>query len=94
MSAIDRLFDLVDRQSLWSTTMPTTTTVSYEKVETTEQMSILPDTPNGPMLEVATKNKQGVVMVSQRYNLPAVDDLIGKLIKYRDMMATMEKALK
>lgn len=87
MSAIDRLLDMVTRDSLWwSTSIPTTT---LAKIETTEEMRILPDTANGPMLEIAQKNAQGVVVAAYRYNLPAVDELIGKLIKMRDHMARM-----
>lgn len=87
MSAIDRLFDMMTRDSLWTSTAAPT--VTFAKVDTSEEMRILPDTPNGPMLEIAQKNPQGVVLVAQRYNLYAVDDLIGRLIKMRDHMAQM-----
>lgn len=61
MSAIDRLFDMMSRDSVWWSTPV------LGKVETTEEMRILPDTPNGVMLEIAQKNAEGVVLVAQRY---------------------------
>lgn len=88
MSAIDRLLDMVSRDSLWWTPPAPITTLT--KVDTTEEMRILPDTPHGPMLEVAQKNSQGVEMVVLRYSLAAVDQLIGKLITMRDHMANIK----
>jgi hypothetical protein len=68
------------------------TTVTFEKVDATEELRIIPDTLNGPMLEIAQKNVHGVVLFSLRYNLTAVDELIGKLIKMRDHMDQMKNA--
>lgn len=90
MSAMDRLFEMMTRDSLWTTTAPTTT-VRYEKIEHIEQLSIIPDTEHGPMLEIASKNKEGITLYAQRLNLAAVDDLIGRLIKMRDHMAQMKR---
>lgn len=82
---IDRLFDLMVGQSQWTTT-------GLVKVPTTEEMTIAPDTPNGPMLQISKKDADGVVVYVEKLNLPAVDDLIGRLIKMRDHLATiMEK---
>lgn len=92
MNTIDRLLDMMSGQSLWTTAMPTWTTISTpQKIQnTTEELRILPDTPNGPMLEMVTQSAEGVELFKQRLNLAAVDDLIGKLIKMRDLMAVMK----
>lgn len=90
MSGIDRLFDLITRDSLWTTTMPTVTRTMV-KVSTTEQMAIIPDVPDGPMLEISFNDGSDLPVMRQRLNLAAVDDLIGKLIKMRDRMAAMKE---
>jgi hypothetical protein len=66
-------------------------TVREEKiVNATEEMSIIPDTEHGPMLEIGSRDESGMVIYRQRMNLATVDDLIGKLIKMRDHMAQMK----
>lgn len=88
--ALDRLFDFMDCQSLWTTTMPTVTRTMV-KVSTTEQMAIIPDGPDGPMLEISFNDGSDLPVMRQRLNLAAVDDLIGKLIKMRDRMAAIKE---
>lgn len=95
MSAIDKLLDFINQQSLRTTTMPTAAQVVMMPTKVDgfiEEMRIIPDTPNGPMLEIVTKSKDGIELFKQRFNLVAVDDLIGKLIKHRDLMAAMKES--
>jgi len=86
-SGIDRLFDWLDQEPQWTTPYVTRKLV---KMEVTDELSIVPDTPNGPMLQIVIKDTDGDVVFKQRYNLAAVDELIGKLIKMRDHMAQMK----
>jgi hypothetical protein len=83
---IDKLIDLM-REPQWS--MPTATR-TLVKIDAAPEMAIVPETPNGPVLEMTTQDGEGNVILKQRWNLPAVDDLIGKLIKMRDHMAQMK----
>jgi hypothetical protein len=68
--------------------LPTLTTASICDAE--QEMKIIPETEHGPMLEITERAKDGSAFHSQRLNLAAVDDLIGKLIKMRDHMAQMK----
>ncbi len=88
MSALDKLFDLMSAQSQWTSFSPPVT-FELVKVETVEEMAIVIDATHGPMLEIRLKNPKGVLVSNQRLNLPAVDDLVGRLIKMRDHMAAM-----
>jgi hypothetical protein len=81
------LLDLL-KESAW--TAPTWRTIRQEIVDPTEEMSIIPETEHGPMLEITSKDKDGTVVHRRRMNLAAVDDEIGKLIKMRDHMAAMK----
>ena len=85
-SATDKLLDLL-REGQW-------TTPQFSRVEVvvnaTQEMRILPETKNGPMLEVVSKDENDTVIHRTQMNLSAVDHLIGKLIKMRDHMAQMK----
>lgn len=87
-SSTDGLLDLI--RSNWSTPSWPTVTRQLVKVSVEHEMVIVPETPNGPMLEIVMKDGSGEVVFKQRLNLPAVDELIGKLIKMRDHMAQMK----
>ena len=82
------LLDLL-RDSQWTT--PTWTVREEKIINAIDEMSIIPDTEHGPMLEIATKNQQGVTIYKRRLNLEAVDGEIGKLIRMRDLMEPMRK---
>ena len=84
----DRLLDLL-REPQWTIPVPTVTK-KLVKMSSTEEMVIVPETPHGPMLEIASKDESGDTVFKQRLNLAAVDDLIGRLIKMRDLMAQMK----
>jgi len=82
------LLDLL-REPSWSASE--WRTITYEAVNALEEMAIIPETEHGPMLEISSRDKDGKVLHRRRMNLAAVDDLIGKLIKMRDLMAPMQK---
>jgi hypothetical protein len=84
----EKLLDLVGSESEWS--MPSLAYSLEKLTDATQEMVIIPETPNGPMLEISTKSAQGTTLHKLRLNLPAVDELIGKLIKMRDYMARMK----
>lgn len=84
--ATEKLLDLL-REGQW-TTPSWSTTVTVEGV--TDEMTIIPETENGPMLRIAAKSKDGSVIHTREMNIAAVDGMIGKLIKMRDLMATMK----
>lgn len=92
MSAIDRLLDFMSQQSVWTTPPTATFTVPQKIQNATEELRIIPGTPNGPMLEIVTSNGHGAELFKQRLNLAAVDDLIGKLIKMRDLMSQIKES--
>lgn len=84
--ATERLLDLL-REPQW-VTPSWSTTVTVENA--TEEMVIIPETENGPMLRITAKTKDGNVLHTREMNLAAVDGTIGRLIKMRDLMATMK----
>jgi hypothetical protein len=55
-----------------------------------EEISIIPETEHGPMLQIISKDGNGIVIHLTRMNLAAVDQRIGELIKMRDHMAQMK----
>lgn len=87
--SIDRLLDLLNGGPTWTSFTPTVTR-SLVKMECAEEMAIIPDTKNGPMLEISFKDGGDLPVFRQRLNLTGVDELIGKLIKMRDHMAQMK----
>jgi hypothetical protein len=56
-----------------------------------EEISIIPETEHGPMLQIASKDENGVVIHLTRMNLAAVDQRISELIKMRDHMVQMKE---
>jgi hypothetical protein len=82
----EKLLELL-REGQW-TTPSWSTTVTVEGV--TDEMTIIPESENGPMLRIAAKTKEGTVIHTREMNLSAVDGMIGKLIKMRDLMAQMK----
>ena len=83
---VDKLLELL-REPDWTTP---TVTKRLVKMQLSDEFSIVPDTPHGPMLQIVMRDSDGDVAFKQRMNLSAVDDLIGKLIKMRDHMAQMK----
>ncbi len=86
----DLLLKLLDQQ--WSTPSWPTVPQSETLEAAEEEMVIMPDTEHGPMLRITQKGKgkDSTAVFVRKLNLAAVDDLIGKLIKTRDHMATMK----
>lgn len=87
--ATERLIDLLFNGPAWQS-WPAMTTMTFKKINATEEMLIEPDTEHGPMLRVQTKNENGEVVHARTFNLPALDEHIGKLIEMRDALARLK----
>jgi Mg/Co/Ni transporter MgtE len=83
----EKFLDLLHEQQL---SAPSWTVATIRIDDVVDEMTIIPEGEHGPMLRIAAKTKDGSVLHTREMNLSAVDGMIGKLIKMRDLMAKLK----